>query len=216
MHGRKTEILIIHNAERIQAYNESRSKSKVCLFDVIHSIAQDVGCMVIFTGAFGSFDCDNSTSNVIAKSRVVDFPAYNFRIDEDFESWTALVDEVKAELPSAYLPSLKQLEAQLAVGSLCCIGLLKEWLQKASTLKMSNDYSKISFEECLLETMNDNEKLGLLSNELYRSSFKEHESDKEIRKTIGLVKPRKAKKKKSKPFTRNPCSDYVPPREEQL
>lgn len=216
MQGRKTGILIIHNAERIQAYNESRSKSKVCLFDVIHAISQDVGCIVIFTGCFGSLDNDNATSNVIAASRVVDFPAYNFRYEEEFKSWKKLVDEVKKELPSAYHPSLKKMEGNLTVGSLGCVGLLKQWFQRASKLKSSPNFSSVPFGECVLLTANNNEKLDLLSNELYRSTFQELESDKEIRRAIGLVKPQKSRKKNSRPFKRNPCSDHVPPREEQM
>lgn len=207
--GRETKVVVVHEAQRLTEFDLARRLSKSCVFEVIQSIAEEVGCLVIFTGQFGSFDSERVTSNVIAASQIVDFPAYYFSYQEDCGDWGDIIETIKGELPQPFRKSFKDMEGHIMVGSLGCVGLLKKWLNKAVTLKMSGGYSDISFSECLQKTQPDLECLDLLSGDLYRHQFTSKSEGKDIRRKIGLTKKNVPKNNKKRAFKRNSKGDPV-------
>jgi hypothetical protein len=209
MKGRETRIMVINEAQRLTEYDRARRLSKSCIFDVIQSIAEEAGCVVVFTGEFGSFDRERVTSNVIESSTVIDFPAYYFSFQEDYDDWGDLIDAIKLELPQPYRKSFSEMEGHIMVGSLGCLGLLKKWLNKAITLKKSAGYSDKSFSECLEITQPDLENLDLLSDDLYRHQFTNKTEAQDIRRKLGLTKKNKPKSKKKRAFKRNSKGDPV-------
>lgn len=211
LHGRETKVVLIHYAERMSDFNRAKSRSNLCIFEKVQSIAEEAGCVVIFTGTFGTFDKDRIKDKVIDASDVEDFPAYNFDLVDDYYDWRDLVDQTLDELPASYRTDVKKkMEGQIIVGSLGCFGRLKDWFQQAEAVKMMPGGSKLSFIDCLQKTAPDLDKLSLLSNALYRAQFTQAaDADVDIRKVIGLTKASKPKKSKKRAFKRATKCDPV-------
>jgi len=213
LHGRETKVVVINYAERMSDFNRAKARSNQCIFEKVQSIAEDVGCVVIFTGTFGTFDKDRMKDKVIDVSEVEDFPAYNFDIVEDTDDWLDIVEQVLDELPASYRKDItKKMEGKIITGILGSFGRLKDWFQQAEAIKIRSQGSTLSFLECLSKTAPDLDKLNALSNSLYRTQFIDvADADIDIRKAMGLTKASKPRKSKKRAFKRKTMCDYVSP-----
>ncbi|UMR31981.1 TniB family NTP-binding protein [Massilia sp. MB5] len=130
MRRRRTKVLIIDEAHHILMVNNQ--KRLEFQFEALKSLAIETNAVIVLIGTYRLLDICAQSGQLVRRSELVHFPRYDYRVKQDRESFQSVLQTFLRYLPLPTPPSLEVYAEQFYIYSGGCVGILKEWLARAS------------------------------------------------------------------------------------
>jgi hypothetical protein len=89
-------------------------------------------------------DMLNLNGQLARRSQNIHFPRYRADVAEEFRAFKSIINTFQAALPFTEPSDLLSQLDYLYTGSLGCVGILKNWLDRAVTLALQQDRNKLT------------------------------------------------------------------------
>jgi len=212
LRSRQTHTIIIDQAQRMILPEHKHRRRLHSILEVTHSIAEMAGCRLLLCGTYDIWDHIKANDVLASRCTLAHFHRYDVaRNEEDYRIWCDTLFTIQSLLPAAFHKGWNENARLLLEGSLGCVGLLIDWLARASQQKMAGRAS-LSFSQCLERTMLP---LGLRETLMHQilagEKLLEPEANDVVAALLGLTqeKPARPPMRRGKPGTRNPTRDPV-------
>lgn len=206
--ARGTKYLFIDEAQHVK-YASRDAQASHAVMDSWKCLAQTTGLVLVLVGAYPVLDIVKNSPHLLGRNHQVHFPRYHAN-REDIVAFGQLLQKYSEFLNlDESLTSLNDVAELMYEGSLGCIGLLKAWLKRTDAVA---SYHNVPVSEELLRSkrltdmdlreisaeIRDGEKWLARTSSSKGAGNTQHTAPTTKGKTEG-------KKKKGKPFQRNPA-----------
>ena len=165
---RNTKLLIIDEASHllISKYGSNFYQQ----FELIKSLSQDFGIPLLLSGAYDLLDIQEYNGQLIRRTEVIHFPRYSWAEVSDIgnpagQSFRDAVHTFLSKIPIDKEDGLLEEMDYLYLGSLGCVGLLKDWLQDAYE-KALYSHDRILTRQILADSIRSNAELKHIASEI--------------------------------------------------
>ncbi|MCF2647096.1 TniB family NTP-binding protein [Niallia sp. Sow4_A1] len=221
--NRKTRAFLIDEAQHFFKVGGGSEALNV-QFNSIKSLSNMTSSKFVMFGTYDLNQVINLDGQLTSRVKEVHFPRYDVRNREDAKFFKSVVYTLQKVIPVEEEPNFLDHTQYLYNFSIGCIGLLKQWLERALSDALSSSDKTITIEHLERNSLNQ-KKILTLAREAIKgeSDFIEKEEDRiELQEILyGSVKKSgsqkkeddkstdKGKHKRSKPGQRNPHRDQV-------
>ncbi len=185
LHRRPTAF-IVDEAQHFKKV--SRGRRLLDQMDAIKSLANITGTMHVLVGTYELLDLTNLSAQLSRRSIDIHFPRYRPDWPGDVETFKSILLTFQQHLPLAEEPDLVGLYDYLYEGSVGCVGVLKEWLNRALAAALRDEQSTLSLTH-LEQTAESARNLLRMAREIKEGeeALQEvHEQRTELRALLGL------------------------------
>ncbi|MFK5948273.1 MAG: ATP-binding protein [Methylococcales bacterium] len=206
---RNTRYIFIDEAQHIEHAKRGLKGTKAIL-DSWKCLAQSTDTTLILVGAYPILELLKSCSHMLGRKHQVHLPRYTVK-DNDLLAFSEIVDAYNDHviLPKG-VSSLEEWADLLYDGSLGCIGLLEGWLRDALARVISYGNDELTQEHFKITRRPLSEEQEIVREIIEGEAFLEKD-DTELRDENYIIEPPSklpsgpaSKKRKRKPFQRNP------------
>lgn len=192
--ARKVQYLFIDEAQHAK-YVSKDAQGAYAVMDSWKCLAEEAGIILVVVGAYPILDIIRKSPHMVGRRHQVNLGRYKIE-RSDLLQFKAILDEYGEVLDCQIL--LSQNMDLIYKGSLGCIGLVRHWLMRATSLAITRK-TTLS-EDILHESMPSEDDLNSLSEEIRNGELLLDE----LEDSHGLTeKPKQTRKKaKNKPFQR--------------
>lgn len=183
---RRPTAFIVDEAQHFKKV--SRGRRLLDQMDVIKSLASVTRTMHVLVGTYELLDLTNLSAQLSRRSIDIHFPRYRPDWPEDVEAFKSILLTFQQQMPLAEEPDLVGLYDYLYEGSVGCVGVLKEWLNRALAVALRDDQSTLSLTD-LEQTAESARNLLRMAREIKEGeeALQEvHEQRTELRALLGL------------------------------
>jgi hypothetical protein len=140
---RRVKTFIIDEAQHLTKMASGRKfKDQM---DCIKSVSGVSGTAHVLAGTYELLDLRNLSGQLIRRSHDTHFRSYRVDQEEDKKAWLNLLRAFQKRLPLADEPDLVGQWEFCYERSVGCVGLLKEWLDRALRIALDRDLRTIDF-----------------------------------------------------------------------
>lgn len=206
---RKARYIFIDEAQHIE-YAQRSLKGAEAILQSWKCLAQSTNTTLILVGAYPILELLKLCPHMLGRKHQIHLPRYGYK-KNDLLAFTEIVDAYNAHvvLPKN-VSSLEDWNEVLYEGSLGCIGLLEGWLRDALAHVISYGNDELTLEHFKLTRRPLSEEREIADEIVEGEAFLE-KSDSELRDENYTIDPAPEssssptpKKRKGKPFQRNP------------
>lgn len=206
----KVQYMIVDESHHILCGSANQNEANV---DVLKSLANISKSRLIFLGTYQSLFSIEWSAQLIRRTLSIHFQHYDFSIDDErnifFDSLNGLLAHVPYELDEEIIDFVDD----LYFGSCGCIGILKQWIERAFKSCLENKSDKLKYEN-FRTTRLSNSDLRCIAEEIRagKGYFKEPEES-EVKRLLGMTEDKSKKpiqvktSERRKPGVRKPNRD---------
>ncbi|KOP79917.1 TniB family NTP-binding protein [Cytobacillus solani] len=222
--NRQTRAFLIDEAQHFFKVGGGSDALNV-QFNSIKSLSNMTSSKFVMFGTYDLNQVINLDGQLTSRVKEVHFPRYDVRIREDAKYFKSVVYSLQKVIPLEEEPNFLDHTQYLYNFSIGCIGLLKQWLERALSDALNAGDKTITIEHLERNSLNQ-KKVLTLAKEAIRGEgdFLEKEEDKKELQEIlygsatisgsqekenGKSTSSKGERKRSKPGQRNPHRDKV-------
>lgn len=144
---RRTRVLIIDEAHHILL--AAKGKRLREQFEVIKSLSIASSATIVLIGTYELLNILEQSAQLIRRSRVIHLPRYAWENSADAKSFRAALLTFQRHMPFPVEPNLVDSANLFYLLSAGCIGILKEWLDKAVENALLEGRDTIDYEYAL-------------------------------------------------------------------
>jgi energy-coupling factor transporter ATP-binding protein EcfA2 len=126
---RKTWAFLIDEAQHLTRVPHGRHLKDQ--METIKSLAHLSGVRIILIGTYDLVDLLSLNGQSARRTGVIHFPRYRYEISDEYKAFQNILGMFQARLPVPCEPSLVDLAEMIYLGTLGCVGLIKDWLSRA-------------------------------------------------------------------------------------
>lgn len=205
--ARETKYLFIDEAQHVQ-YASRDAQASFAVMDSWKCLAQTTGLVLVLVGAYPILNIVKNSPHLLGRNHQVHFPRY-LANREDIVAFGQLLQKYSEFIDlDKSLTSLNDIAELMYEGSLGCIGLLKAWLKRADAVA---SYHNVPVSEGLLRSKRLTDlDLREIADEILvgEECLVRTSASKRVGGAANTSSAEKGipggKKKKGKPFQRNP------------
>lgn len=206
---RKTKYLFIDEAQHIM-HVQGGDTSAAAILDSWKCLAQEAGVVLVLVGAYPLLDVLRLSPHLLGRKHQVHLPRYHENRG-DIMAFRQIVDTYceLITMPSK-TRALSEWNEVLYRGSLGCIGLLQSWLRRALAHSMANNAKMLRKEDLFATRLSQKEIKSIYAEIAHGEKALETEKEQAVPKdeaansVASITDTAPKKKKKSKPFQKNP------------
>lgn len=194
---RKTKIILLDEAQHL--LKVASGKEPKDQLDVIKSIANLTGSIIVMFGTYDLTDFFNLNGQLGRRTNEIHFPRYNVEIEKEKQEFKIVVNTFQNKLPFYEETKLLQYWEFLYERSIGCIGILKEWLDECVKEALNKNQPTITY-EILEKNAPSPAKALTIAEETISGEEKvkeQWESSYLLREKLGLRNNKKSKKEES-------------------
>lgn len=183
---RRPTAFIVDEAQHLKKV--SRGRRLLDQMDAIKSLASVTGTMHVLVGTYELLDLTNLSAQLSRRSIDIHFPRYRPDWPSDVEAFKSILMTFQRHLPLSEEPDLVSLYDYLYEGSVGCVGVLKEWLNRALAVALRDEQATLSL-TYLEQTAEPARNLLRMAREIKEGeeALREvHEQRTELRALLGL------------------------------
>lgn len=184
MRYRAVRAFLIDEAQHIGKGITGRSL--IHNMDVVKSLANVTGALHVLIGTYELLHCTRLSAQLSRRSLDIHFPRYRPGNDADARAWRNVVLTFQRHLPLAEEPDLIGEAHYLYERSAGCVGILKDWLNRALEQALNTSKSTVDRAE-LDETMLSTKRLLDVTAEIDEGEQKLVESDEDMEKVRAML-----------------------------
>lgn len=124
----KVRYLVVDEIQHIFKYGGSSGEKSL---DVLKSLANRAGCKILGLGTYGIIQSIERSSELSRRILEVGFSSYSLQKDEDIRAFEESFLGLLAHAPCEIDPSLIDFVESAFLGSCGCVGILKQWMERA-------------------------------------------------------------------------------------
>lgn len=186
--------------------------------DILKNISNKTGCRFICLGTYEIFFSIEKNAQLSRRIMTIDFPGYRLNSNDDYVRFVSAWVGLLAHMPIEMSDKIVAFSKDAYVGSCGCIGILKEWLNRA--LRRALMENKMLSIEHLISTRLKGSQLKSIAEEIREGiAFFVEPDDLEILDILNIATGQKEQKslkapdakvnKSVKPGVRKPSRDAV-------
>lgn len=185
LHRRPT-ALIVDEAQHFKKV--SRGRRLLDQMDALKSLASVTGTMHVLVGTYELLDLTNLSAQLSRRSIDIHFPRYRPDRPGDVEAFKSVLLTFQRHLPLTEEPDLVSLYDYLYEGSVGCVGVLKEWLNRAlaAALREEQVTLPLSYLQKTAEPARNLLRMAREIKEGEEALLEVHEQRTELRALLGL------------------------------
>jgi len=211
---RRTRVCIIDEAQHINKVSSGRRL--LDQMDLIKSLANNTGVPHILFGTYELLTLAGLSAQLNRRSIDIHFPRYPFNPDDKSDPFLCCIRTFQETIPISHTPDLIDLYDFLYAGTAGCVGLLKNWLDRALFECLDHGEEVLS-KEMLESTVMPPNKMIAIAEEIKRGEERfNHDPSEEVRKVLGMDTTLVAQlnegptvPRRRRVGTRNPARDLV-------
>ncbi len=196
---RKTKTLILDEMQNTR-FILGGSEKAAWFIQSLKCAAFDAGVVLVIIASYEFLLIFDQCEQVIARSDIIHFPAYQSSSDKDLYAWEEILEAYTSKIRFRKSDSLRKWNELLFEESLGCVGLLSKWLRSALATSMVAGSSSLRLEH-LLASRRTPRRTAILMDAL---NFGERNLLGTDLEDIGAPEYVDDVKAKTKPFARKP------------
>jgi thymidine kinase len=126
---RKTRVFLIDEAQHLTRVPHGRHLKDQ--METIKSIASLSGVRIMMIGTYELLDLLSLNGQLARRTGVIHFPRYRYEVADEFKSFKNVLGMFQSRLPLPCEPSLVDQAETVYLGTLGCVGLVKDRLSRA-------------------------------------------------------------------------------------
>lgn len=211
----KTSYLLIDEIQHIFKYGGKTGEKNL---DILKSLANITKCRIIGFGTYESSFSIELSAQLSRRLRNIEFPSYDATEIAPDSDFTAAYMGLLAHIPMQLEKSLGSQIEQVFIGSCGCVGILKQWCQRAMVRALNTGSDIVRWEHFQLTRLRASDLLKIAEEIKEGKAFFDEPGDEEVLAMLGgntesgnqesSHEPR-AKKSNHKPGQRKPSRDLV-------
>lgn len=183
---RRPTAFIVDEAQHLKKV--SRGRRLLDQMDTLKSLANVTDTVHVLIGTYELLGLTNLSAQLSRRSLEIHFPRYRPDWPDDVEAFKSILLTFQRHLPLAEEPDLVNLYDYLYEGSVGCVGVLKEWLNRALAAALQDKLSTLPL-TYLEKTAEPTRNLLRMAREIKEGeeALQEmHEQHSELRALLGL------------------------------
>ena len=211
----KTKYLLIDEIQHIFKYGGKAGEKNL---DILKSLANITGCRIVGFGTYESSFSIELSAQLARRSKNIEFPSYDTAEMASNGNFTAAYMGLLAHIPMQLERALDGQVEQVFIGSCGCVGILKQWCQRAMARALNTGSDIVRWEHFQHTRLRASELLKIAEEIKEGKAFFAEPDDDEVLAMLGgnvevgeeesAEEPRE-KKSNHKPGQRRPSRDAV-------
>jgi energy-coupling factor transporter ATP-binding protein EcfA2 len=125
-----TVYILIDEIQHIFKYGGKTGEKNL---DILKSLANITSCRIVGFGTYESSFSIERSAQLARRTKNIEFPSYDANDKESWKNFTSAYMGLLAHVPMQLDKSLGSESEAMFIGSCGCIGILKQWCQRAMT-----------------------------------------------------------------------------------
>lgn len=211
-----TVFILIDEVQHIFKYGGKTGEKNL---DILKSLSNITGCRIVGFGTYESSFTIQRSAQLARRTKLIEFPPYNATEAVSWKKFVSAYIGLLAHIPMQLDERLSNEVDAMFVGSCGCVGILKEWCQRAMTRALTQKDEVLGFEHFMATRLSAKD-LRDIAEEIKegRALFAEPDDDEIIALLGGFNSSRVGRKQevpkeriktKTKPGKRRPGRDVV-------
>lgn len=138
---RMTRVFLIDEAQHLSRVPHGRHLKDQ--METIKSMASLSGVRIVMIGTYELLDLLSLNGQLARRTGVIHFPRYRYEVPDEFEAFQNILGMFQSRLPLPCKPSLVDQAEMIYLGTLGCVGLLKDWLSRALWRALNEGVDKL-------------------------------------------------------------------------
>lgn len=212
----KTVFILIDEVQHIFKYGGKIGEKNL---DILKSLSNITGCRIVGFGTYESSFTIRRSAQLARRTKLIEFPPYNATESASWKNFVSAYMGLLAHIPMQLDKTLSKEVNAIFIGACGCVGILKDWCQRAMTRALKNKDEVLGFEHFKETRLSAND-LRNIAEEIKegRALFAEPDDDEviELLGGFGGARVRREQevsndktKNKTKPGKRKPGRDAV-------
>lgn len=203
--------------DEIQHIFKYGGKSEDRSLDILKSISNKSGCRFIGLGTYEILFSLDKSAQIARRSLNIEFSSYMYDCDSEITQFQSAFMGLLAHIPIQLSSDVGSSVEEVFIGCCGCIGVLKEWLNRALVIALEDD-SQLSMKHLRKTRLKGNQLIPIAQEIKEGKAFFEEPDDDDIALLLGLrggvdgsVKPNPSggKPGNRRPGERKPVRDIV-------
>lgn len=214
MRYRKTRVFLIDEAQHLTRVPHARHMMDQ--METIKSMASLSGVRIVLIGTYELLDLLSLNGQLARRTGVIHFPRYRYDVSEELKAFRNILSMFQSRLPLPCVPSLADQAETIYLGTLGCVGLVKDWLSRTLWRALSEGVDQLKSAD-LKATAYHASSLKKIADEIQQGESRlENEADSERNLRLLLGMPGELRRETvSKPILRHssPVGQRAPVRD---
>jgi hypothetical protein len=199
---RKTRSFLVDEAQHLTRVPHGRHLKDQ--METIKSLANLSGVKIILIGTYELLDLLSLNGQSARRTGAIHFSRYRYEVADELKAFQNILGMFQSRLPLPCEPSLVDQSETMYMGTLGCVGLLKDWLSRALWRALKEDSIKLTVPH-LKASAYHTSSLKKIAEEIREGESRlveDAECEKSIRLLLGMPEPERNKEIDTQPVSR--------------